>query len=149
MSRGMRTTIYLTGPAAEVIERVKSEYRDRFGIATTVSAVLARLLLGESVDEVVERPYRSDLARIATERDRLLDELRRAQARRRVDDLHRVHREVAGLFPRVKRISTSLGRAKRRNEPCSPDFTEATRIEDSLDELMGACADAIVSARKR
>ena len=146
---GLRTTIYLAGPAAKVLERVKTQYRDRYGIAITVSSVLARLLLGESVDEIVDRPYRVDLVRIASERDRLRTELRHAQARRRMDDLRRIHREVADMYPRVKEISNTLARARRRNEPHAPDFAEAARIEESLDELMAACADAIMTARRR
>jgi hypothetical protein len=66
-----------------------------------------------------------------------------------MDDLHRIHREVAELYPRVKQISNTLGRAKHRSEPYSPDFAEAGRIEDSLDELMAECADAIVAGRQR
>jgi hypothetical protein len=149
MAPGLRTTIYLAGPAAKVLERVKTEYRDRYGIAITVSSVLARLLLGESLQEIVDRPYRVDLARIASERDRLHGELRRAQARRRMDDLRRIHREVAELYPRVKQISNTLSRARRRNEFDSPDFTEAGRIDESLDELMAACADTIAARRRR
>lgn len=149
MGASLRTTIYLAEPAAEVLERVKVEYRDRYGIATTVSSVLARLLLGETLQEIVDRPYRMDLARLASERDRLHGELRRAQARRRMDDLRRIHREVADLYPRVKQISNSLARARRRHEPYSPDFTEASRIDESLDDLMAACADAIVMGRRR
>jgi hypothetical protein len=149
MGGGLRTTIYLAEPAAKVLERVKMEYRDRYGIGTTVSSVLARLLLGETLQEILDRPYRMDLARLASERDRLHVELRRAQARRRMDDLRRIHREVADLYPRVKQISNSLARARRRHEPYSPDFTEAGRIDESLDELMAACADAIVAGRRR
>ena len=145
---GIRTTIYLAAPAAKALDRVKMEYRDRYGIAITVSSVLARLLLGETIDEVVERPYRADLARIATDRDRLQDELRHA-ARRRIDDLHRIHREIAELYPRVKQISNTLGRGKRRSDPSSPDLADAARIEESLDKLMTACGDAIVSSRRR
>ena len=148
-SSGVRTTIYLAGPAAKVLERVKTEYRDRYGIATTVSSVLARLLLGETIEEVVERPYRSDLARLASERERLRDELRRAQARRRTAEVHRIHDEVASLYPAVKKISNTLGRARRRNEPYSPDFDDAARIEKSLDELMAECGDAIAGGRRR
>lgn len=146
---GTRATIYLAGPAAEALERVKTVYRNKFGIATTVSSVFARLLLGETIDEVIQRPYRQDLARIAGEIDELHDELRRAQARRRTNVLHRVHREVAALYPAVKQISTTLGHGRRRNEPSTPDLSEAARIEARLDELMGACADAIAPGRRR
>jgi hypothetical protein len=62
-------------------------------------------------------------------------------------DLHRVHRAVADLYPRVKQISNTLGRARRPNDR-SPDFTEAARLEESLDKLMAACADAIVSGSR-
>lgn len=144
----MRTTIYLAGPAVAVLEHVKTEH-ERYGIATTLSSIIARLLLGENIDDVVERPYRGDLARIAGERDRLQGELRRAQAGRRTADLHRIHREVADLFPALKTISTSLGRAKRGKGSSSADFAEAVRIEKSLDDLMAACADAIPLRRQR
>jgi hypothetical protein len=146
---GVRTTIYLAGAAAEVLDQLKREYRERYGIATTVSAVFARLLLGETINEVVERPYRRDLARIATEIDKLRDEVRRGLPKRQASDLHRTHREIADLYPRVKQISNTLGRAKRRNEPFSPDFAEAARIEQRLDKLMMECADAIVHRRRR
>jgi len=145
----VRTTIYLSGDAAKALQRVKTEYLSRYGIATTVSSVLARLLVGETIDEIVERPYRLDLARIASEKDRLHDEFRRAQAKRRMNDLRRIHRDVAKLYPRIKEISNTLGRAKIRREPLSPDFAEAGRIEDSLDELMTECSDAIVAGRRR
>lgn len=144
----MRTTIYLARPAAEALARVRTEYA-KYGIARTTSAVLARLLLGETIAEVIERPYRPDLARIAAEMDKLRDELRRAQARHRMADLHRIHRGVADLYPRVKQIANTLSRGKRRNEPHSPDFAEATRIDEGLNDLMGACADAIVPGRRR
>ncbi len=149
MTSALRTTIYLAGPAVDVLHHVKAEYRGRYGIGTTVSAVIARLLLGESIDEVIGRPYRTDLARIASESDQLRDDLRQARARRRTTDLHRVHREIADLFPRVKQISHTLGRARRRNEPYSPDFTEAVRLEGTLNDLMAECADAIVPGRRR
>jgi hypothetical protein len=145
---GVRTTIYLAGAAAEVLDHLKREYRERYGIATTVSAVFARLLLGETINEVVERPYRRDLARIASEVDKLRDDVRRVLVKRR-GDLHRIHREIAGLYPRVKQISNTLGRAKRRNEPYSPDFAQAAQIEQKLDELMMECADAILPRRRR
>lgn len=145
----MRTTIYLAGPAAEALDRVKVEYRERYGIATTVSAVFARLILGESLDEVVKRPYRLDLERIAAERNKLSDDLQRARAKRRTSDLHRIHREIADLYPRVKQILNTLGRARRRNETYSPDFAEAARIEESVNQLMAKCADAIVPGRRR
>lgn len=144
----MRTTIYLAGPAAEALERVRTEYA-KFGVAVTTSAVLARLLLGETIDEVIQRPCRPDLTRIAGERDRLRNELKRAKARHRVVDVHRIHREVADLYPAVKRIANTLGRARRRSEPYTADLAEATRIEQSLDELMVACAEAIVPSRRR
>jgi hypothetical protein len=144
--QGTRTTIYLAAPATRVLDRIKMEYRDRYGIALSVSAVLARLLLGETVDEVVERPFRVDLARIAGERDTLQNELSHAQAKRRIGDLHRIHREVAELYAPVKRISNTLGRGKRRCD--SPDLTEAARIEESLDRLMTACGAAIVQGRR-
>src|SRR5712672_2712753 len=123
---GMRTTIYLAPPVAKVLERVKAEYLSRYGIAATVSSILSRLLLGDTVDEVIERPYRVDLSRIVGERDELSDALRQALARRRKGDLHRIHRELADLFPRLKQISNTLGRARRRNEPASADLDEAT-----------------------
>lgn len=145
----VRTTIYLSGDAARALQRVKTEYLSRYGIATAVSSVLARLLVGETIDEIVERPYRLDLARIASEKDRLHDELRRAQAKRPMNDLRRIHRDVAKLYPRIKEISNTLGRAKTRREPRSPDFAEAGRIEDSLDELMTECSDAIAAGRRR
>jgi hypothetical protein len=145
----IRTTIYLSGPAAEVLDRVKAEYLGRYGIGATVSAVLARLLLGESVDEVIGRPYRTDLARIASERDKLRVGLRRARARRRATDLRRIHLEIAELFPRVKQMAHTLGRARRRNEAYSPDFTEAVHLEETLNDLMSECADAIVPRRRR
>ncbi|MBA3672249.1 MAG: hypothetical protein H0W68_09540 [Gemmatimonadaceae bacterium] len=148
-TKGVRTSIYLASPVAAVIERVKTEYLERYGSAITVSAVLARLILGETITEVVERPYRTELARIASEMNTIRDDLRRAQARRRVNDLHRLHREIAELYPRVKQIANTLDRARRRNEPPSPDFAEAGRIEESLNDLMGACADAIVPRRRR
>lgn len=56
MTAGTRTTIYLAGPAVDVLDHVKAEYRDRYGIGTTVSfqrcssAFSAR----ESIDEVIE-----------------------------------------------------------------------------------------------
>ena len=65
-----------------------------------------------------------------------------------MNDLRRVHRDVADLYPRVKQISNSLARSRRRRESYSPDFTEASRIEKCLDELMAACADAIVAGRR-
>lgn len=145
----IRTTVYLTGAAVQVVERVKAEYRDRYGISTNLSSVFSRLLLGESADEVIARPFRSDLARIASERDGLRDELRRARGRQRANDLRRIHREIADLYPAVKRISNTLGRAKGRNGHYSPDFSEAARIEESLDELMAECAGAIVPGRRR
>lgn len=147
--KSIRTTVYLTGDAAQVVERVKAEYRDRYGISTNLSAVFTRLLLGESAAEIIERPFRPDLARIASQRDGLRDELRRARGRQRADDLRRIHREVADLYPAVKRISNTLGRAKGRNGPHSADFTETTRIEESLDELMTECANAMVPGRRR
>jgi hypothetical protein len=107
------------------------------------------LLLGETIDEVVERPYRPDLARITTEMAKLHDALRRAKAKRKTNDVHRIHREVADLFPALKRISNTLSRARRRSEPHSPDFIEAARLEENLNELMAACADAIVPRRRR
>lgn len=143
----MRTTIYLAGPAVDVIDRVRSEYA-RYGLATTVSTVLSRLLLGESIDDVVARPFRTDLARIADDRDTLREDLERARARRRTPDLQRVHREVAQLFPRLKQISHTLARARRRNEPYSPDFAEAVQIEETLNDLMTKCAAAIVPGRR-
>lgn len=146
---GTRATIYLAGPAAEALERVKTVYRNKYGIATTVSSVFARLLLGETIDEVIAQPYRQDLARIAGEIDGLRDELRQAQIRRRMNVVQRVHRDAAGLYPAVKQISTTLGRARRRSEPSSPDLAEAARIEGRLDELMAACADAMVPGRRR
>ncbi len=149
MPTSIRTTVYLTGAAAQVVERVKAEYRDRYGISTNLSSVFTRLLLGESIDEVIERPFRSDLARIASERDGLRDELRRARGRQGAGDRRRIHREIADLYPAVKRISNTLGRAKGRNGPHSADFTETTRIEASLDDLMTECAKAIVPARRR
>jgi hypothetical protein len=145
----IRTTIYLAGPAAESLERVRTEHRDRYGIATTVSSVLARLLLGEAIAEIVERPYRPDLARITTEMAKLHDALRQAKARGKTNDVHRIHREAADLFPPLKRISNTLRRARRRSEPYSPDFADAARLEDNLDELMAVCADAIVLRRRR
>lgn len=145
--KGLRTTIYLTAPAAAVLESVRSEW-ERYGAATNVSSVVARLLLGESVDEVVDRPYRIDLASIALERDKLRDELRRAAKRQR-KALHRVHRNVADLFRRLMPIVAALGRAKRRDGSRSADLAEAARIEASLNELMAECADAIVPARTR
>lgn len=144
---GLRTTIYLAAPAAKVLERVRTEW-DRYGIATKVSSVLARLLLGESIDEVVDRPYRGDLASIASERDKLRDDLRRATKRQR-RDLHRIRREIADLYPRVMQIVATLGRAKRRDGSRSADLAEAVRIETSLNELMAECADAIVPTRPR
>lgn len=144
---GLRTTIYLAAPAAEVLERVRTEW-NKYGIATNVSSVLARLLLGERIDEVVDRPYRSDLASIASERDKLRDNLQQATKRQR-KDLHRIHREIADLYPRVMQIVATLGRAKRRDGSRSPDLAEAVRIEASLNELMTKCADAIVPARLR
>ena len=66
-----------------------------------------------------------------------------------MNDLRRIHREVAELYPRVKQISNSLAHARRRSEPYSPDFTEASRIDESLDDLMAACADAIAAVRRR
>jgi hypothetical protein len=146
---GVRTTIYLAGPAAAALDRVKTAHRDRYGMETTVSAVFARLLLGESIDDIVARPFRVDLARIAAERDKLRDELQRASARRLTNELRRIDRAVADLFPRVKQISHTLGRTKRRNEAYSPDFAEAARLEDSLNELMSKCSDAIVLGRRR
>lgn len=146
---GIRTTIYLAAPAATVLDQVKSEYRDRYGIAISVSAVLARLLLGETVDEVIERPFRTDLTRITKERDLLVERLQRARARRRTDELHEIQRAIAALYPRVKEISMTLERARRRQEPYSPDYDEAGRIERSLDELMKTCTDAIMLSRGR
>lgn len=146
---GTRATIYLAGPAAEALERVKTVYRNKYGIATTVSSVFARLILGETIEEVIERPYRQDLASIGSEIDKLHDELRRAQARRRMDVVHRVRRDVAGLYPAVKQISTTLGHARRRNEPSTPDVTEAARIEERLDALMAVCAGATAPGRRR
>jgi hypothetical protein len=105
-------------------------------------------LLGETIDELVKRPYRKDLERIVAETEKLRDGLQRALAKRDVDALNRIHREIAGLYPRVKQISTTLARAKRRTEPYSPDFTESARIEDLLDALMTECAVAIVSRRR-
>lgn len=145
----VRTTIYLSGEAAKALERIMTEYLSRYGISPTVSSVLARLLVGETIDEIVEQPYRLDLARIASEKNRLHDELRRAQPKRRMNDLRRIHREVAELYPRIKKILNTLGRAKKRRELRSPDFAEAGRIEDSLDELMAECADAIAAGRRR
>lgn len=144
----MRTTIYLAGPAAEALEHVRTVYLEKYGIATTVSSVLARLLLGETIDEIVERPFRNDLKRIGNEADKLRHDLQRVRTRRRTD-LHRIHREVADLFSRVRQISNTLGRVTRRKAPPSADFTEAARIENSLDKLMRACANAIVPRRKQ
>jgi DNA repair exonuclease SbcCD ATPase subunit len=148
-STGVRTTIYLAGAAADALERVKTTYLERYGIGTTVSAVFARLLLGESIDDVIDRPFRADLARIAAERDKLREVLQRAHVRRRTTELHRIQRELADLFVRVKQISHTLGRTKRRNETYSADLAEAARLEDSLNELMNKCADVIVSRRRR
>ena len=148
MPTGVRTTIYLAGPAVEVLQRVQREYRERYGTATTISAVVARLLLGETLEEVVERPFRKDLARIASASEKLRAQLQQAHAKRRAGELHRVHREIAGLYPRLKQIANTLGRARRRNHPYSPDFIEAARMEKTLDELMNECADAIVLSRR-
>jgi hypothetical protein len=147
-ARRVRTTIYLAGPAVEALDRVKNAYQGRYGIEMTVSAVFARLLLGESIDEVIERPYRAELARIAGERNKRRDELQRAHTKRRTKDLHRIHRAIADLFPRIKQILHTLDRAKRRNEAHSPDFAEAAQLEHSLNELMSKCVDAIVPGRR-
>ena len=50
---------------------------------------------------------------------------------------------------RLKQISNSLSRGRRRGEPYSPDFTEAVRLEENLNKLMVAFADAIVPRRRR
>lgn len=148
MTSPLRTTVYLSGEAVKVLDRVKAEYA-RYGSATTVSAVFARLLLGESLDEVVMRPFRMDLARITGHRDKLRKDLERARARRRTSDLHRVHRKIAELFPALKLILHALGRVRRGKEPHSPDFIEAGRIEETLNDLLTECADAIVPRHPR
>jgi hypothetical protein len=56
--------------------------------------------------------------------------------------IHRIHREIADLYPRLKQIENTLGRGRRRNEPYSPDFADAARLEKELNKLMSECADA-------
>ena len=58
--------------------------------------------------------------------------------------LTRAHGARCTVAPRAH----TLGRAKGRNGHYSPDFSEAARIEESLDELMTECAGAIVPSRR-
>lgn len=144
---GLRTTIYLAAPAAKVLERVRAEW-DKYGIETNISSVFSRLLLGDSIAVVIDRPFRSDLARIAAERERLRNDLKRA-IKRPGSNLLGLHREIAGLLPPVMQISATVGRAKRSNGTYSPDLTEALRIKESLSKLLAECAEAIVLGRRR
>jgi hypothetical protein len=149
VATGLRTTIYLTAPAAKVLEQVKAKVLNRYGAAPTVSSIVARLLLGETLEEVVTRPYRPELGRVAAERDSLRQDLRRAKAKRRAGDLHRIRRAIAALYPSVKQIVNSVGSVRTGHESHSPDFAEASRIEESLDAMMAECVDAMIPGRRR
>lgn len=145
---GVRVTVFLAAPAAAVLERARATY-DGYGLRLNVSAVVTRLMLGETIDEVIGRPFRAELVGIESGVEQLREELRRARARRQTADLRRIHDAVAALYPEIKKVGTALGQAKRRAAGQSPDVTEAARIEKRIDELMAECADAIAGGRRR
>lgn len=145
----MRTTIYLGETAAARLDEITRTYLERYSTAITTSAVFARLLAGETVDDILERPFSPDLEAVTLALKELRQQLQAAVKSSDAAELHRVHRETAKLFARTSTITNVLRSARKGRGPFSPNYSRAAEVETEIHGLMDACAKGIMARGRR